>query len=82
MVELDENLKITFVENMLNAMQFLSLRESVGWKGNELQIEKSLKAGLYNVIAKDGDEVIGMGRLVGDGIMYWYVQDDKIYRNF
>ena len=27
------------------------------------------------MIAKDGDKVVGMGRLVGDGYIYWYVQD-------
>ena len=68
-------MNISYEENTLTAKQFLTLRESVGWKGVEFQIEKALKHGLYNVIAKNGDEVIGMGRLVGDGIMYWYVQD-------
>ena len=66
---------IVFEENQLTAKQFLALRESVGWQGVELQIEKALEAGLYNVIAKDGAHIVGMGRLVGDGIMYWYVQD-------
>jgi ribosomal protein S18 acetylase RimI-like enzyme len=68
-------MNILYEENTLTAKQFLFLRESVGWKGIELQIEKALKCGLYNVSAKGGDEVIGMGRLVGDGVMYWYVQD-------
>ena len=30
---------------------------------------------MYNIVAKNGHEVIGMGRLVGDGVLYWYVQD-------
>jgi len=66
---------IHYEENTLTAKQFLSLRESVGWKGEELQIGKALEAGIYNVTAKDGEQAVGMGRLVGDGIMYWYVQD-------
>jgi len=68
-------MNLRFEENSLTAKQFLSLRESVGWKGVEFQVEQALKSGLYNVLAKDGEQVIGMGRLVGDGIMYWYVQD-------
>jgi len=68
-------MNIIYEENMLTASQFIMLRESVGWKGAELQIVKALQSGLYNVIAKDGEKVVGMGRLVGDGIMYWYVQD-------
>ena len=68
-------MNLHYEENTLTAKQFLSLRESVGWKGVEFQVEQSLKLGLYNVLAKDGEQTVGMGRLVGDGIMYWYVQD-------
>ena len=68
-------MNIRYEENILTASQFISLRESVGWHGVEYQIEKALKAGLYNVLARDENSVVGMGRLVGDGIMYWYVQD-------
>lgn len=68
-------MNISYEENSLTAKQFLALRESVGWKGFEFQIEKALESGLYNVLAKDDEQVVGMGRLVGDGIMYWYVQD-------
>ena len=68
-------MSVHYEQNTLTAKQFLALRESVGWKGVELQIEKALESGLYNILAKDDESVIGMGRLVGDGIMYWYVQD-------
>ena len=68
-------MNIQYEENALSAKQFLMLRESVGWKGVEYQVEKALESGLYNVIVKDNNEVVGMGRLVGDGIMYWYIQD-------
>jgi len=68
-------MNILYEENMLTPRQFLLLRKSVGSTGSEAQIGKALQCGLYNVSAKDGDDVIGMGRLVGDGFMYWYVQD-------
>lgn len=66
---------IHFEENNLTAKQFLALRESVGWTGVEFQVETALKKGLYNVVAKDDEHVVGMARLVGDGVLYWYVQD-------
>ena len=69
-------MNIYFEENSLTAKQFMALRESVGRQSLALfQVEKSLESGLYNVLAKDGEQVVGMGRLVGDGVMYWYVQD-------
>jgi ribosomal protein S18 acetylase RimI-like enzyme len=66
---------IEFEENVLTAEQFLILRESVGWTGKLHQIEKAIEKGLYNIIAKDKGRIVGMGRLVGDGMMYWYMQD-------
>ena len=39
------------------------------------QGEKALKNGLFNVSAICGGQVVGMGRLVGDGAMYWYLQE-------
>ena len=38
-------------------------------------VERALKNNLYDVIAVADGEVIGMGRLVGDGVMYWYLQE-------
>jgi len=68
-------LNIKYEENLLTAKQFLELRKSVEWTGDEHQVEKSLEADLYDIIATDGEKIIGMGRLVGDGFLYWYVQD-------
>ena len=68
-------MKISYEENALTATQFTTLKAAVGRDGYSLQVEKALTAGLYNIIAKDGDDIVGMGRLVGDGVIYWYVQD-------
>ena len=38
-------------------------------------MEKALKNGLFNVSAVCDGKVVGMGRLVGDGAMYWYLQE-------
>jgi hypothetical protein len=62
-------MNIHYEENLLTASQFLLLREAVGWHGVESQIERALIAGLYNILAKDENDVVGMGRLVGDCIM-------------
>ena len=50
---------------------------SVGWE-NDFHwpsLSASLDRSLFGVVALDGDEVVGMGRLVGDGEMYFYIQD-------
>ena len=69
-------MNITFEENTLTASQFQLIRELTGRKPLPLlQIENALSAGLYSVLAKHDERPVGMGRLVGDGSMYWYIQD-------
>lgn len=39
------------------------------------QAEAALRTGLFRVTAFCEGKAVGMGRLVGDGSMYWYIQD-------
>ena len=73
-----ELMEIKYVENGLTAEQYVALMKSCGRQRTELQSEMALKGGLYNVLAKDGEQAVGMGRLIGDGVMYWYIQDVMI----
>ena len=67
---------IIYEENVLKVYDYMALRKSVNFRTvDDLQAEKAIKNGLYNIMVKDDDKVVGMGRLVGDGYMYWYVQD-------
>jgi GNAT superfamily N-acetyltransferase len=53
------------------------LAEAVGW-AHAFEWETmpvSLRASLAGVVALEGGQAIGMGRLVGDGVKYFYVQD-------
>ncbi len=53
------------------------LAEVVGWRDgfDWTSLPASLDASLFGVVGLAGDEVVGMGRLVGDGVKYFYVQD-------
>jgi ribosomal protein S18 acetylase RimI-like enzyme len=55
---------------------FLILRKQIGW--GELavnQAETSLNNSLFHVIILDQSQLVGMARIVGDGAMYFYIQD-------
>jgi predicted GNAT family N-acyltransferase len=55
---------------------FLTLRTKVGWGDLDVNIaEKSLKNSLFHVIIRNDGQLVGMGRVVGDGAMYFYIQD-------
>jgi GNAT superfamily N-acetyltransferase len=61
-----------------------ALAESVGWVHAFAwaNLPGSLAASLFGVVAVTGDGVIGMGRLVGDGVMYFYIQDVAVHPDF
>jgi len=64
-------MNITYEENLLTAENYRKFQEKMGWKQDGYdQIAKSLKNDLYDVVAVDAEEIVGMGRLVGDGSMY------------
>ena len=75
---MDANLcgEISLVDNVLQAEDFVRLRIAAGFA--EVPVEharKALQNGLINVSAIYNGELVGMGRLVGDGAMYWYLQE-------
>lgn len=71
-----ENIHIDLVDNELNAEDFVRLRVEAGFMKTPLpQAERALENGLFAVTAIHDGKVIGMGRLVGDGAMYWYLQE-------
>lgn len=64
------------ISNTLCASDFIRLRESAGWsKPHTAQIEAGLRNSLFTVAAVYRGQVIGMGRLVGDGFTICYIQD-------
>ena len=55
---------------------FLTLRNKVGWSDLDANLaEKSLNNSLFHVIILHDNRLVGMGRVIGDGAMYFYIQD-------
>ncbi len=84
-MNMDENVcgKVKLVDNILQAEDFVRLRIEAGFV--EIPVEharKALQNGLLNVSAIYNGELVGMGRLVGDGAMYWYLQEIIILPDF
>lgn len=71
-----KELQFELVDNVLKAEDFIRLKVATGFIERPLpQVEKALQNGLFNVSAICDGKVVGMGRLVGDGAMYWYLQE-------
>lgn len=67
----------SIVDRLPTPQEHRRLAEAVGWDlaFDWPSMPVSLAASLSGVVADDAGEVVGMGRLVGDGVMYFYVQD-------
>ena len=67
---------ISYVEDIKEEVEYNKLREEVGWGKVERPIvKKALNNTLYSISAYDFGEIVGYGRLIGDGGMFIYIQD-------
>ncbi len=56
--------------------EFIALRANVGWGDTPACLGQSaLNNSLFHVIARRNEELVGMARIVGDGAMFFYIQD-------
>lgn len=63
-----------YTEKKISYTDDVRLRESVNWNNfNKEQTEKCLKNTLYSIAVIDDNIIIGMGRLIGDGMYYMMV---------
>ncbi len=69
--------------NVLQPQDFVRLRVLTGFADIPIEhAKRALDGGLINVSAIYGDQLIGMGRMVGDGAMYWYLQEIIVLPEF
>ena len=63
--------------------EYKKLRGLVGWwETLEDATDMALKNSLFSVVAVEHDTVIGFGRIIGDGGLYFYIQDLIIHPEF
>lgn len=66
-----------------SAEEFVQLRTQIGWGEMDLALaQASLDNSLYHIVIRMEDQLVGMGRVVGDGYMYFYVQDVVVAPDF
>lgn len=70
------NKRFEIIERPPTAAEHKLLWESVGWGDVDQEMsEQSIANSVYAVVAICEGDVVGMGRIVGDGAMYFYIQD-------
>ncbi len=57
-------------------IEYDKIRNTTAWDKLDLKtIKKGLEKSLFSVCLYDIDKLIGVGRIVGDGSIYFYIQD-------
>ncbi|WP_440874571.1 GNAT family N-acetyltransferase [Thalassotalea sp. PLHSN55] len=75
--------KITLSHNSPSVEDFCQLRSQMGWNNicPELTAQ-SLKNTRFHVTAYHDKKLVGMGRVIGDGAMYFYIQDVIVSQDY
>lgn len=69
-------MKIKIESRRILVNEYQQIRETTGWDMHEDNVvEKALRNDLYSVCIYADHKLIGIGRVVGDGYIYFYIQD-------
>lgn len=68
---------IEFVEQPPTLKEYNQLRREAGWGTYEdlYALQSGLDNSLYHIGAREGNATVGMGRVIGDGTITFYIQD-------
>jgi predicted GNAT family N-acyltransferase len=68
---------INYQQQAPTVAEYNHLRDHVGWGAyaDAGAVVHGFKHSLFHVTVRDGDELIGMGRVIGDGAITFYIQD-------
>ena len=78
-------MKNYMIESNIPALEeYKYLCESVGWTNymNFEVVETSLKNSIHCIMVKENEQIVGMGRIVGDGAIYFYIQDIVVHPDY
>lgn len=66
----------SLVARVPTAEEYLFLHDMVGWwPVNKDMVTKGLKNSLYSICLLHKEKIIGYGRIIGDGGLYFYIHD-------
>lgn len=75
--------RISLVAARPTADQYLHLREQADWDAVAVEaVSNGLSASLYSILAVDDNRVVGCARIIGDGGLYFYIQDMLVDREY
>jgi len=72
-----------YEERKVSLEEYQYLRKSVGWGNTDTAATKEgLENSLYSVAVVENGKVIAIGRVIGDGGLYFYIQDLMVHPEY
>jgi len=69
-------MKYSIENRKIKVDEFQQVRKTTGWiMLEDSVVEHGLERDLHSVCVSDNGKLIGVGRVIGDGAMYFYIQD-------
>jgi predicted GNAT family N-acyltransferase len=69
-----DNLRL--LEEAPTPKEYANLRRLMGWgEIDEVTARKTVEAAIYSVCLRAEDRLVGLARVVGDGVLYFYIAD-------
>lgn len=69
-------MKLRIENRKISVAEYQMMRKTTGWAmlDNDV-VERALENDLFSVCVFDDEKLIGIGHVVGDGYIYFYIQD-------
>ncbi|MBU8932681.1 MAG: GNAT family N-acetyltransferase [candidate division Zixibacteria bacterium] len=71
--------EISYKNEVPDPVEYLELFETTGWNSkyrvDSVELSHALANSWYLVVAYDGDQLVGVGRVVSDGVLYGMIYD-------
>lgn len=78
------NRDLVFKEEPPTAKEYIEMRKNAGWFAyKDLDaVERGFANSLYNISVRKNGKLIAMGRVIGDGSVYFYIQDIIVSKEY
>ena len=81
--DLAKNFAVKIIERQPTVGEYQKIRGTTNWTTvSNQQVDRALKKSLFNVCAVQDNQVVGIGRIIGDGGLYYYIQDVIVLPEF
>lgn len=73
----------TIEERQIGRDEYFALRAHTTWSEvSDEMVNAAMSHSLYSVIILNDKQPVAMGRIIGDGGLYFYIQDVIVHKNF